>query len=72
MVKLSYVSVMSLDGFIGDNHYDWSQPAEGSTAFITDVVKKFGTYLYGRKNFETMVVWDDVNFVKNMGNDDRG
>lgn len=58
MAKLHYVSVMSLDGYIGDGHYDWSLPAEGSTAFITEVMRPIGTYLYGRKNFETMSFWE--------------
>lgn len=58
MAKLHYVSVMSLDGFIGDGHYDWSLPAEGSVAFITDVMRPIGTYLYGRKNYETMSFWE--------------
>jgi dihydrofolate reductase len=71
MAKLSYVSIMSLDGFIGDGHYNWSLPAEGSTAFITGVIKNFGTYLYGRKNYETMGVWEDPNFVEKMGDDDK-
>lgn len=71
MAKLNYVSVMSLDGFIGDGHYDWSLPAEGSTAFITGVIKNFGTYLYGRKNYETMSVWEDPSFVEKMGADDK-
>ena len=58
MAKLHYVSVMSLDGYIGDGHYEWSIPAEGSTAFITEVIRPIGTYLYGRKNFETMSFWE--------------
>jgi dihydrofolate reductase len=66
MVKLHYVSVMSLDGYIGDGHYDWSMPAEGSTSFITEVIRPFGTYLYGRKNFETMSFWETAD-VENMG-----
>lgn len=49
---------MSLDGSIGDGHYDWSIPVEGSTAFITEVMRPIGTYLYGRKNFETMSYWE--------------
>ena len=66
MAKLHYVSVMSLDGFIGDGHYDWSMPAEGSTAFITEVIRPFGTYLYGRKNFETMGFWETPD-LSHMG-----
>lgn len=68
MAKLSYVSVMSLDGYIGDGHYDWSLPVEGSTAFITEIMRPFGTYLYGRKNFETMSFWEAPD-LSNMGSE---
>ncbi len=68
MAKLHYVSVMSLDGYIGDGHYDWSIPVEGSTAFITEVIRPIGTYLYGRKNFETMSYWESPD-LSNMGNE---
>ncbi len=64
MAKLHYVSVMSLDGYIGDGHYDWSVPAAGSTAFITEIIRPFGTYLYGRKNFETMSFWETPDIAK--------
>lgn len=57
---------MSLDGYIGDGHYDWSMPANGSTAFITEVIRPFGTYLYGRKNFETMSFWENPDLA-NIG-----
>jgi dihydrofolate reductase len=66
MAKLHYVSVMSLDGYIGDGHYDWSLPVEGSTAFITEVIRPIGTYLYGRKNYETMSFWETPD-LSNMG-----
>ncbi|RYZ84148.1 MAG: deaminase [Proteobacteria bacterium] len=58
MGKLSYVSIMSLDGYIGDGHYDWSLPVEGSTSFISEMMRPIGTYLYGRRNFETMSYWE--------------
>lgn len=58
VAKLHYVSVMSIDGHIGDGHYDWSIPVQGSTAFITEIMRPIGTYLYGRKNFETMSFWE--------------
>lgn len=70
MAKLSYVTVMSLDGYIGDGHYDWSVPTEGSTAFITNVIRPFGTFLYGRKNYETMSFWETSDVTK-MGADDQ-
>lgn len=66
MAKLHYVTIMSLDGYIGDGHYDWSLPVKGSTAFITEAIRPFGTYLYGRKNFETMSFWESPDLA-NMG-----
>jgi dihydrofolate reductase len=70
MAKLIYVSVMSIDGYIGDGHYDWSIPTEGSTAFITEVMRPIKTYLYGRKNYETMSFWETAN-IQNMAADDQ-
>ena len=61
---------MSLDGYIGDGHYDWSIPMEGSINFITEIMRPFKTYLYGRKNYETMSYWETPE-VQNMGVDDQ-
>ncbi len=70
MAKLIYATIMSLDGYIGDGHYDWSIPTEGSTAFITEIMRPFKTCLYGRKNFETMSFWETAD-LQNMGADDQ-
>jgi dihydrofolate reductase len=70
MAKLHYVTIMSLDGYIGDGHFDWSIPTEGSTGFITEVMRPFRTYLYGRKNYETMSFWESPD-VQTMGSDDQ-
>lgn len=70
MAKLIYATVMSVDGYIGDGHYDWSIPTEGSTAFITEIMRPFKTYLYGRKNYETMSFWETAD-LQNMGEDDQ-
>jgi dihydrofolate reductase len=58
MAKLIYVSNMSLDGFIEDEHggFDWTTPSDDKFAFITDLVRPVGTYLYGRRLYETMAV----------------
>ncbi|MEZ4814975.1 MAG: dihydrofolate reductase family protein [Bdellovibrionota bacterium] len=61
---------MSLDGYIGNGHYDWSIPAVGFTQFITEIMKQFGTYLYGRKNFETMAYWEKPD-IANMAAEKR-
>jgi dihydrofolate reductase len=60
MSKLIYFMGMSLDGFIaGENdEMNWSTPNEEVYAIINDLHRPIGTYLYGRKNYETMTVWE--------------
>src|SRR3954468_20991581 len=59
MAKLIYFMPTSLDGYIVDEtgSPEWSAPDEEAFAFIIDVLRPIGTYLYGRKNYETMSVW---------------
>ena len=59
MAKLIYVANVSLDGFIEDDQggFDWTEPNDEQFAFITDLVRPVGTYLYGRRMYETMAVW---------------
>ena len=60
MGKLIYVSNVSLDGFIEDEHgrFDWTEPTDEQFAFVTDLVRPVGTYLYGRRLYEAMAVWE--------------
>jgi dihydrofolate reductase len=60
MAKLIYVANVSLDGYIEDVHgrFDWTEPSDEVFTFITDVVRPVGTYLYGRRLYETMSVWE--------------
>jgi dihydrofolate reductase len=60
MAKLIYISNVSLDGYIEDEHgsLDWTAPDDQVFAFITDLVRSVGTYLYGRRMYETMAVWE--------------
>jgi dihydrofolate reductase len=60
MVKLIYVANVSLDGYIEDAQggFDWTEPSDEYFAFITDLVRPCGTYLYGRRLYETMAVWE--------------
>ena len=59
MSKLIYFVPMSLDGFIAGetDSLDWSAPDEAVMALINAIHRPIGTYLYGRKNYETMTVW---------------
>ncbi|MBN9660001.1 MAG: dihydrofolate reductase family protein [Acidobacteria bacterium] len=58
MAKLIYFMPSSLDGYIaGDGNFDWSPPSEEVFSFMTELIRPMGTYLYGRKEYETMAVW---------------
>jgi dihydrofolate reductase len=60
MAELNYVVNVSLDGCIEDAHgrLDWADPSDEYFAFITDLVRPLGTYLYGRRLYEAMAVWE--------------
>jgi dihydrofolate reductase len=60
MAKLIYVTNVSLDGYIEDAHgsFEWTEPSDEFFTFITDLVRPAGTYLYGRRLYESMAVWE--------------
>lgn len=68
MPKLIYFMPMSLDGFIAGetDDLDWSAPDEEVSAFINDVHRPIGTYLYGRKNYETMKGWQTPDVIPGL------
>jgi len=65
MGKLIYFTPTSLDGYIAgeDDQLDWSGPDEEVTGFINDVHRPIGAYLYGRKEYETMAVWETPDVI---------
>jgi dihydrofolate reductase len=60
MAKLIYSAIASLDGYVADEdgNFDWAVPDEEVHAFINDLDRPVGTYLYGRRMYETMVGWE--------------
>jgi hypothetical protein len=60
MAKLLYVMNASLDGSIADEDgkLDWTAPDEEYFSFVNDLVRPVGTYLYGRRLYQTMAVWE--------------
>jgi dihydrofolate reductase len=60
MAKLIYSAISSLDGYIEDEtgSFDWAAPDEEVHAFVNDLERPVGTYLYGRRMYETMVFWE--------------
>ena len=65
MAKLIYSGIMSLDGYVADEDggFDWSTPDEEVHAFVNDLERPVGTYLYGRGMYETMVVWETMDLA---------
>jgi len=63
MAKLIYVMNTSLDGYISDRdgNLDWTDPTGEVFATITELVRPMGTYLYGRRMYETMAVWETAH-----------
>ena len=60
MAKLIYSAIASLDGYIEDTHgaFDWAAPDEEVHSFVNELERPIGTYLYGRRMYETMAYWD--------------
>jgi dihydrofolate reductase len=60
MARLIYAANMSLDGCTEDERgaVDWAQPDDDVFMFITELMRSAGTYLYGRRMYETMAVWE--------------
>jgi dihydrofolate reductase len=60
MGKLIYAAIASLDGYVEDEEgkFDWAVPDEVVHGFVNDLERPIGTYLYGRRMYETMVFWE--------------
>lgn len=60
MGRLIYSVMGSLDGVINDaaGSYDWAYPGEDVAAFIEEQISTVSTYLYGRRMYEEMQVWE--------------
>ena len=63
MARLIYSAIASLDGYVEDKHgnFDWAAPDDEVFAFVNDLERPIGTYLYGRRMYETMVYWETVS-----------
>ena len=60
MATLIYVTNVSLDGYIEDDHgaFDLYEPDDDVFAACTALLRSAGTFLYGRRLYETMAVWE--------------
>ena len=60
MGHLVYVANTSLDGYTDDKEgkFNWTDPSEDVFRFITNLIRATRTHLYGRRMYETMMVWE--------------
>lgn len=60
MAKLIYSAITSLDGYVADESgaFDWAAPDDGVHAFVNDLERPIGAYLYGRRMYDVMVAWE--------------
>ena len=65
MAKLIYAAFTSLDGYVADEtgNFDWAELDEEVHAFINNRERQIGTYLFGRKMYETMAVWETPDVI---------
>jgi dihydrofolate reductase len=60
VARLIYSFIASLDGYVEDvgGRFDWATPSEEAHAFVNELEAPVGTYLYGRRMYETMIAWE--------------
>src|ERR1700734_100746 len=60
MARLIYSAIASADGYVEDaaGGFDWAAPDEELLSFVNDLERPVGTYLYGRRMYETMGYWE--------------
>jgi dihydrofolate reductase len=59
MPNLIYSAITSLDGYVADENgnFDWAAPDDEVHAFVNDLERPVGTFLYGRRMYEVMTFW---------------
>jgi dihydrofolate reductase len=63
MGRLIYSMIVSLDGYVSDpeGQFDLAGADEEMHTFVDEVFGSVGTYLYGRRMYETMVYWETAD-----------
>lgn len=60
---IRYSISCSLDGFIEDaeGNFGWSRPSEEVHQFVNDRLRSVETFVFGRRMYETMQVWETLD-----------
>jgi dihydrofolate reductase len=63
MRRVTYSMGVSFDGYIAgpDGRFDWTAPDEEVFRFWIDEIRDVGVHLLGRKLYETMLYWENVD-----------
>ncbi|AWB93794.1 dihydrofolate reductase family protein [Aeromicrobium chenweiae] len=63
MARLLYSTNVSLDGRISDGQgrFDWSEPSTELHQYYNDLFRPVGTHVYGRRLYDSMVVWETLD-----------
>jgi dihydrofolate reductase len=59
------LAITSLDGYVADEDgkFDWGEPDEEVHAFVNDLARPVGTYLYGRRMYDVMLAWETLDLA---------
>ena len=65
MARLIHSAITSLDGYVADEdgNFDWATPDAEVHTLVNDLERPVGTYLYGRRMYETMLYWETARTV---------
>ena len=68
MANLIYSTIASLDGYVADDagNFDWAAPDDEVHAFVNDLERPIGTYLYGRRLYEVMLDWETADTLPDL------
>ena len=68
MARLIYSAIMSLDGYIADadGKFEWAEPDEEVHRFVNELQRRAGTFLLGRRMYETVMFWETAHTLPGM------
>jgi dihydrofolate reductase len=68
MAKLIYSAIASADGYVedADGSFDWAAPDEELLRFVNSLERPAGTYLYGRRMYQTMLYWETAHTLPGL------
>jgi dihydrofolate reductase len=63
MARLIYSAIASADGYVEDaaGSFGWAAPGQDLLCFVNDLERPVGTYLYGRRMYQTMLYWETAH-----------